>query len=73
MKRLFNVINRRDDSEPTLDSGAALPFVAGLLLLLLGMSAFAVDLAARSKDLDSAGHVRSILETLIVPPERRAS
>lgn len=44
MRRLLALITRRDDAGLVVDSGAALPFVAGLLLLLLGMSAFAVDL-----------------------------
>jgi hypothetical protein len=42
MTRLIRLVRRI--TQPDADGGAALPFVAALLVLLLGVSAFAVDL-----------------------------
>lgn len=42
-------------------------------LLRIGSFTFAIDLSGKASGLDSAGHVRSILETLSYAPMRRAS
>lgn len=42
-------------------------------LLRIGGFTFAVDLSARLNEQDPAGHVRSIIETLTIQPQRRAS
>ncbi|MFO0878651.1 MAG: FHA domain-containing protein [Gemmataceae bacterium] len=42
-------------------------------LLRIGGFTFTVELTPRSADLDAADHVQSILKTLSVPPQRRAS
>ena len=42
-------------------------------LLRIGSFTFAIDLTGKVSGLDSAGHVRSILETLSESPLRRAS